>query len=429
MRKTLKKGEIIMAISNGSKLTWSDIRNLFDRVNSERNRFNYTVDGPRSLQNTKIESSIPNKLVELIEGMKTNSFIVNGTSINSVSSFSVTRDSTITFQPLASISSLLTEIERIQPWGSTGTPQVCTKFLFNDAFREGFEAFNSAHAEGYSGGFRAPTSGNSGFNGEFGTYNGSVTGCSMECSSGFAFEDYTGNGFIAFTARQGTFESAFGSGNSGYSRGTFKSAFTSGNNSFAAGTFKSAFTSGNNGFTAARGTTNNNTTVGNLWRRFTNFEEARGTFESSFRAGNSGYVRGTFESAFRAGNSGFAAGTFKSAFTSGDNGFAAARGTHYADAFCGTFDNGRGNGGFCSASFYNTFGSGGGTFNASHGGAGTFNRSFQSTGTFHLAYESGCTASFCQSHTYGYSGNFNSDFCLSGFCASGFCAADYFSTL
>jgi hypothetical protein len=35
-----------MSIAQNSKILWSDIRALFDRVNAERKRFGYSVDGP-----------------------------------------------------------------------------------------------------------------------------------------------------------------------------------------------------------------------------------------------------------------------------------------------------------------------------------------------------------------------------------------------
>lgn len=37
-----------MAISQGSKITYADIRNLFDRVNAERNRFDLSTVNPSS---------------------------------------------------------------------------------------------------------------------------------------------------------------------------------------------------------------------------------------------------------------------------------------------------------------------------------------------------------------------------------------------
>ena len=220
-----------MAISQNSKITWEDIRGLFDRVNAERNRFKYTPDSPLNLQNQPAKAEIPNRLNDLIKTMNTNTFIKNGTSIANIGNFAVNVGELIIAQKLANMASLLGEIENIQPWGSTGVPQTCTRFNFCDRFAAGFSGFNARHTAGFtsfnarhSAGFTSfnaqhelgftsfnarHTSGFSGgFNGNFGTFNGSVTGsCAMHCYSGFAFENSTGSGFSGVSRASGTLNS------------------------------------------------------------------------------------------------------------------------------------------------------------------------------------------------------------------------------
>ena len=102
-----------MAISQNSKITWEDIRDLFDRVNAERNRFKYTPDSPLNLQNQPAKAEIPNRLNDLIKTMNTNTFIKNGTSIANIGNFAVNVGELIIAQKLANMASLLGEIENI----------------------------------------------------------------------------------------------------------------------------------------------------------------------------------------------------------------------------------------------------------------------------------------------------------------------------
>lgn len=60
-----------MAITQNSKITWADMRGLFDRVNAERNRWGQTVVDPdtyigTSAGNAKATAETPNKLKSLI---------------------------------------------------------------------------------------------------------------------------------------------------------------------------------------------------------------------------------------------------------------------------------------------------------------------------------------------------------------------------
>ena len=270
-----------MAISQNSTIAWSDIRALFDKANAELNRFGYTPDSPLNLQNQIADADIPNRLNSLIAKMKSNSFIVSGSTISSIANFTVSEDEIIKPAKLVAMDDLLDTIATIKPFGPTGSPLTCTGYNFCKNYAAGYASFNSRHGASYTSfnarhgasytsfnarhgasytsfnarhgssytSFNARhTSGFSGgFNGNFGTFNGTVTGaCAMQCTGAFAFEDSTGNPFANYAAARGTFNflTFSGTGYSGYTarRGTFNFLTYSG--------------TGYSGYTARRGTFN-----------------------------------------------------------------------------------------------------------------------------------------------------------------------------
>lgn len=65
-----------MAISKDSKITYSDIRNLFDKVNAERLRFEYAADTSGiPTQDSPANAATPNKLLSLLKEMKSHTFV------------------------------------------------------------------------------------------------------------------------------------------------------------------------------------------------------------------------------------------------------------------------------------------------------------------------------------------------------------------
>ena len=191
-----------MAISQNSKITWTDIRALFDRVNAERNRFGYTPDEPLNLQNQKAEASIPNRLNTLISDMKSNSFIVNGTSINNVASFTVRSGDRISFTSVERMSELLSEIENIHPRETVGTAEFCNAFGFCNpygsgnngfSFLNGFKDFNGNYGTGYSD-FQT-------CNRFYGNHSGLQLSSSSNLCSVFGFSGAGGNGGACFSFR------------------------------------------------------------------------------------------------------------------------------------------------------------------------------------------------------------------------------------
>lgn len=383
--------------------------------------------------------------------MNTNSFISGGTSIGSVTSFKVSRGELITPAKINAMGSLLGEIENIKPFGRTGTPQTCRDYRFCREYTLGYSGgFNSRYAAGCVGSFCNPYGNDftGGFNGAHGTSNGSVTQAfSMYCTS-FAFQDATGNPFLAYSAATGTFHTRFTSAYTGgyaAARGTFHSSrfgsgfsggYAAARGSYNASRYGSGFSGG---YAPARGTWNNGHRVLGISRPFTSYTARRGTFNFQTYSGSgySGYSarRGSFNFQTYSGTGctgGYAArrGTFNYLYGPGCvGGYTAARGSFYANAHCSSFYNGRGNAFYCQSGFNGAHGRGGGTFNNPYGSTGTFHGRFANTGTTNNTFASGCPSGYCVSHTFAYSGTFNGNFCLSGYCASGFFAASYFSGL
>ena len=401
-----------MALSQGSSVSWSDIRNLFDRVNAERHRLlseDVSNKAASPAKGSTVLASTPSTLRTLTAGaISGNQFARTdlNTTLTAINALGVpSRGALLTVSQLSSLASFLSTIEAYNPKITTGTANSFSRFGFNSAFGSGFTSFNTRFGSGFTSFNSAFGTGFSGFNSAFGTgfsgfraasgFSGFFT-CGSHCvGAAFDFDSHFNN--FRTTAR-GFFCSRYGSS------GTFFSRFT------RTGTFFSRFTR-----------------TGTFNARF-----ARYLIFSAFKAGFS-----NFNSAFGAGFSGF-----NSAFGSGFGGFNSSFGSGFAGGYvcgyCGTVCTSFSNGfsAYCfsftaaSGTFNSAFGSGGGTFNSAFGtGGGTFNSAFGSGGgTFNSAFGTGCPSGFYASFIYSFSAFNAGGFCPAEFCTN-FCAASFFNTL
>lgn len=444
-----------MALSQGSSVSWSDIRNLFDRVNAERHRLlseDVSNKAASPTRGSTVLASTPSTLRTLTAGaISGNQFARTdlSTTLTAINALGVpSRGSLLTISQLSSLASFLSTIEAYNPKITTGTANSFSRFGFNSAFGSGFTSFNTRFGSGFTSfntrfgtGFTsfntAFGTGFSGFNSAFGTgfsgfraasgFSGFFT-CGSHCV-GAAF-DFDLNFSNFRTTARGTFNSRFGTSGTFFSRftrtGTFFSRFT------RTGTFNARFT--------RTGTFNARFTRTLL---FSAFGAGFNNFNTAFGAGFSG-----FNSAFGAGFGGF-----NSAFGSGFGGFNSAFGSGfsggYVCGYCGTVCTSFSNGfsAYCfsftaaSGTFNSRFGSGGGTFNSAFGtGGGTFNSAFGTGGgtfnsafgigggTFNSAFGTGCPSGFYASFVYSFSAFNAGGFCPAEFCTN-FCAASFFNTL
>ena len=413
-----------MALSQGSSVSWSDIRNLFDRVNAERHRLlseDVSNKAASPVRGSTVLASTPSTLRTLTAGaINGNQFARTDLSstLTAINALGVpSRGSLLTISQLSSLASFLSTIEAYNPKITTGTANSFSRFGFNSAFGSGFTSFNTRFGSGFSGFNSAFGTGFSGFNSAFGTgfsggfraassFSGFFT-CGTHCV-GAAFDfDFSFSNFR--TTARGFFCSSYGSS------GTFFSRFT------RTGTYFSRFTR-----------------TGTYYSRFVRY-----FIFSAFKAGFSGF-NSAFGAGFNGFNSAFGAGfnRFNSAFGSG---FAGGYVCGYCGTVCTSFSNGfsaycrsftAASGTFNSAfgtgggTFNSAFGTGGGTFNSAFGtGGGTFNSAFGiGGGTFNSAFGTGCPSGFYASFVYSFSAFNAGGFCPAEFCTN-FCAASFFNTL
>ena len=389
-----------MAMSQGNSITWSDIRNLFDRVNAERNRWGKTTITPstyigKAAGEKTINAETPNKLKTLIQEMASISFLSSIASTSNIST--VEPGQLIKTNPLTGLSEIVSNIENTNIRLSTGTSNRFSSFGFCSTFGTGFSpVFAGTFGTGFS-----PV-----FAGTFGS------GCSKTFLTNTLFCFGSSFGFAGYSrayefCASGFFASGFCASGFGTRFGTFRSNF-----SFARGTFNSRF---GTRFNFRRTTTCRSGFFSPVFK---------GTFGSGFSGFNSACFVGFFSSCF----SGYFAGCFGT-FHSGSfcNSFT------YCATYCGTFSNSSS----CSFQFDGSFGSRftnntayGFRFtdNRSFGSRFTENNSFGSRFTENNSFGSGCPSAFFSSYIYSFS-NFNTSFCPAGFCPSGFYAASYFNTL
>ena len=392
-----------MALTQGSSVAWSDIRNLFDRVNAQRHRFLNEAEGNRKISPTQgsiVYASTPNNLKtwtgEIISG---NTFARTAlastlTNINSISAVSV--GGLLYATPLSQLASYLSTIEAYNPSITTGTANRFSAFNFNSAFGAANGTFFSAFTAVHGTFFARFTSAHGTFFARFGRHNGT---------------HFDAFGASHSTVKTGGFHSSFNSSfTTGF--GTFFSSFTSVNGThfgtFHASGFFSRFGSSNGRF-------HTSSFCATVYRSFTG--ACSFTTNTTVKSGH----HATYFSAFSSRNTTVHSGkhtTFFSQFgsrrTTVFNSFGASHGT-----FHGTFFSGF-NARFTSAhgTFFDAFSAANGTHFDAFGAANT---------TFFARFTAGCPSAFYADFTYSFS-SFNAAFCPAEFCTS-FNAASFFRSL
>lgn len=201
-----------MAIAQNNTITYADIRNLFDRVNSERNRFGMSVVNSSSIISVGKQTSatdVHNQLKSLVQGMTSNTFLATVASTSSISN--VAAGDKMVPAGLVTLASILTNIENTNPRVTTGTANKFNAFNFNSAFGAS-GTFNAAHEP--TGTFNAAHSPTGTFNAAHepsGTFNSA-----HEPTGTFNAAHSPSGTFHASFLDTGTFRSAYGTGNGTY---------------------------------------------------------------------------------------------------------------------------------------------------------------------------------------------------------------------
>ena len=125
-------------LNTNSIIDWTDIENIYSRLNTQRQKFNFSTVTVPSLENQKITPNAVSNIKTIIENMKSNSFL---SSINTNSITIPTTGELIRPLPFSNISSLITDMENTCAF----TCSFFSGFSANDSsFFSGFSANNSS---------------------------------------------------------------------------------------------------------------------------------------------------------------------------------------------------------------------------------------------------------------------------------------------
>ena len=131
-------------LNTNSIIDWTDIENIYSRLNTQRQKFNFSTVTVPSLENQKITPNAVSNIKTIIENMKSNSFL---SSINTNSITIPTTGELIRPLPFSNISSLITDMENTCAF----TCSFFSGFSANDSsFFSGFSANDSSFFSGFS---------------------------------------------------------------------------------------------------------------------------------------------------------------------------------------------------------------------------------------------------------------------------------------
>lgn len=169
-----------MALSKDNSALWSDIKTLYNNLNEARTKFSFTTTSVPENQGQNFQPSNVSNLKDLVEEMKTNSYIGSTADTSSVATPAIGE----VIRP-DSFTQLSTIIDNV------GAACVYNSTSFDSTFRGGFDglrfsrgtnfvSFFSANFSTFDSAFRAA------FRSEFrSTFRASFDGrCASQCSGG-----------------------------------------------------------------------------------------------------------------------------------------------------------------------------------------------------------------------------------------------------
>lgn len=154
-----------MALSKGNKLTWTDINNLYNSVNTQRNRFGLSSVSATSSSGNSAGSKVTNGV---ISGLKQAIEDMRATDAGSNANTGVTVPARGTLVYPATLNTMQNVVNNLASVCAGHRANFCSSH--REGFRSGFNSsFNSGHRDGFTScgcdGFYSRSNYRSGFGG------------------------------------------------------------------------------------------------------------------------------------------------------------------------------------------------------------------------------------------------------------------------